>query len=243
MTFGQSAALFDQIRRDYYTTELIDTIATILGAAAGRHVLDAGCGTGIAARQLAARGFTVTGVDADSEMIAVARSQGATVGYRVMRADTLAFDAESFCGVTAFSAFHWFYDDASVQSIKRVLQPGGCFVAVNKTDTGPFRRDMVEVVRRHVPVKLAEPRIGYRPADILRRNGLREIEERTISFIEHWPAEAAISYARTTRFWEEVPETLRDRVLADLAEYMHSKLNQSGQLVRPIIANVVVGYK
>ena len=40
MTFGQSAALFDQIRRDYYTTELIDTIATILGAAAGRQVLE-----------------------------------------------------------------------------------------------------------------------------------------------------------------------------------------------------------
>ena len=72
---------------------------------------------------------------------------------------------------------------------------------------------------------------------------MREIEERTISFIEHWAAEAAISYARTTRFWEEVPEALRDRVLTDLAEYRHSKLNQSGQLVRPIIANVVVGYK
>ncbi len=243
MTFGQSAALFDQIRRDYYTTELIDTIAAILGEAAGRHVLDIGCGTGIAARQLAARGFSVTGVDADADMIAVARSQGAAAGYHVMRADALTFADESYCGVTAFSAFHWFYDDASVQSIRRVLQPGGCFITINKTDTGPFRRDMVEIVRRYVPVKLAEPRIGYRPADIMRRNGLRDIEERAVSIIERWPADAAITYARTTRFWEEVPEALRDRVLTDLAEYVNSRIYASGHLVRPITASVVVGCK
>jgi SAM-dependent methyltransferase len=243
VTFGQSAALFDQIRRDYYTTELVDTIAAMLGEAAGRQVLDVGCGTGIAARQLAARGFAVTGVDADADMIEVARTQGAAVDYHVMRADALAFDAGSFCGVTAFSAFHWFYDDASVQSIKRVLRPGGCFITINKTDTGPFRRDMVELVRRHVPVKLAEPRIGYRPADIMRRNGLHNIEERTVSFIERWLPEAAIIYARTTRFWEEVPEALRDRVLVDLTQYVNSHVDASGRLVRPITASIVAGLK
>jgi ubiquinone/menaquinone biosynthesis C-methylase UbiE len=243
VTFGQSAALFDQIRRDYYTRELIDTVVSLLGAGPNRHVLDVGCGTGIAARQLAERGFTVTGVDVDADMVDVARQQGGLADYHVMRADALAFDAERFCGVTAFSAFHWFYDDPSVQSIKRVLQTGGCFVTINKTDTGPFRRDMVAIVRKHVPLKHAEPRIGYRPAEILRKNGFHKVQELAVNFIERWLPDTAITYARTTRFWEEVPPALQDRALADLAAYIHAQLDSSGHLVRPITANVVVGYR
>jgi hypothetical protein len=36
---------------------------------------------------------------------------------------------------------------------------------------------------------------------------------------------------------------LQDRALADLAAYIHAQLDSSGHLVRPITANVVVGYR
>lgn len=47
----------------------------------GRTVLDAGCGTGRVAIELARRGVTVIGVDADVEMLAVARTKAPNIGW------------------------------------------------------------------------------------------------------------------------------------------------------------------
>lgn len=50
-----------------------DLVETLLRPTGGRSVLDAGCGTGRVAIELAARGFTVAGLDADAEMLDTAR--------------------------------------------------------------------------------------------------------------------------------------------------------------------------
>ena len=51
-----------------------DLVAHLLGDSRGP-VLDAGCGTGRVAIELARRGFAVQGVDADADMLATARSK------------------------------------------------------------------------------------------------------------------------------------------------------------------------
>ncbi|MBU3751845.1 MAG: class I SAM-dependent methyltransferase [Mycobacterium sp.] len=52
-----------------------DLVEALLAGTGGRTVLDAGCGTGRVAIELARRGFRVTGVDADPAMLAVARAK------------------------------------------------------------------------------------------------------------------------------------------------------------------------
>lgn len=52
-----------------------DLIEALLRASGGTRVLDAGCGTGRVAIELARRGFSVTGVDADPPMLAAARAK------------------------------------------------------------------------------------------------------------------------------------------------------------------------
>lgn len=52
-----------------------DLVETLLAATGGRTVLDAGCGTGRVAIELARRGFTVSGLDADSAMLSTARAK------------------------------------------------------------------------------------------------------------------------------------------------------------------------
>ena len=52
-----------------------DLVETLLAETGGTRVLDAGCGTGRVAIELAARGFSVVGVDVDAEMLATARAK------------------------------------------------------------------------------------------------------------------------------------------------------------------------
>jgi SAM-dependent methyltransferase len=52
-----------------------DLVETLLRESAGTRVLDAGCGTGRVAIELAERGFSVTGVDADATMLTAARTK------------------------------------------------------------------------------------------------------------------------------------------------------------------------
>jgi SAM-dependent methyltransferase len=52
-----------------------DLVEALLAESGGSSVLDAGCGTGRVGIELARRGVRVTGVDADGEMLAVARAK------------------------------------------------------------------------------------------------------------------------------------------------------------------------
>jgi ubiquinone/menaquinone biosynthesis C-methylase UbiE len=78
-------------------------IAEFLAPVAGRSVLDVGTGTGRAAIALAAHGALVTGVDASSEMLAVAARRAASAGVTVTwtkgDAHALEFPDRSFDAV------------------------------------------------------------------------------------------------------------------------------------------------
>ena len=51
-----------------------DLVEALLREEGGTRVLDAGCGTGRVAIELARRGFSVVGMDADAPMLAAARA-------------------------------------------------------------------------------------------------------------------------------------------------------------------------
>src|SRR5580704_17475014 len=73
-SFGEDAALYDRVR-PRYPDALFDLI---LEDRPGQ-VLDVGCSTGIASRQLAERGCDVLGIEPDLRMAALARSSGIAV--------------------------------------------------------------------------------------------------------------------------------------------------------------------
>ena len=73
--FSGLAGLYDR-HRPSYPAALLDWIVTSAGLAPGDPVADIGCGTGIATRLLAERGFDVVGVDPNQAMLAEARAIG-----------------------------------------------------------------------------------------------------------------------------------------------------------------------
>jgi predicted TPR repeat methyltransferase len=73
-SFGNVAQLYDRARPTY-PPELVDSLLSD----GPRHVVDIGCGTGIAGALFAARGCEVTGVEVDPRMAAVAQTKGIEV--------------------------------------------------------------------------------------------------------------------------------------------------------------------
>lgn len=76
----------------------------LLRAQGGRRVLDAGCGTGRVAIELAARGYEVVGVDLDPGMLAAARAKATALAW--VEADLASLGAHpAFPGADAGQGF------------------------------------------------------------------------------------------------------------------------------------------
>ena len=98
------------------------------------HVLDIGCGGGMAIKliaQIAVEGF-VAGLDYSEDMVQQALKRNAAgvqagrVEIRCGNVATLPYDDESFDKVISVESFYFWPDPiASLQEIRRVLGPGG----------------------------------------------------------------------------------------------------------------------
>src|SRR3989344_786630 len=128
--FGVLVKQYDAARRGY--PDSVFNFLRKLSPTKRPNILDIGCGTGIATRQLKQQGFAVVGADKDQRMIKVAKQKDKGIRYIVAPTHKLPFRGKQFDIVTAFTAFHWFTDKKSVGEIKRVLKPGGLFFAVLK---------------------------------------------------------------------------------------------------------------
>ncbi|HET6264527.1 MAG TPA: bifunctional 2-polyprenyl-6-hydroxyphenol methylase/3-demethylubiquinol 3-O-methyltransferase UbiG [Usitatibacter sp.] len=106
-------------------------IDALAGGLAGKRVLDVGCGGGILAEAMAAKGAQVTGIDLADKPLKVAMLHGLETGsrvdYRLVSAEALAAEApESFDVVTCMEMLEHVPDPAStVAACARLAKPGG----------------------------------------------------------------------------------------------------------------------
>ena len=104
--------------------------ATMIGA--GTTVLDVGCGSGEFCRLAAARGATVSGIDAAEGMIDIARRRVPAGDLRVGPMERLPWDDGRFDVVTAFNALQFAADFATaLAEVTRVVRRGGLVAICN----------------------------------------------------------------------------------------------------------------
>jgi 2-polyprenyl-6-hydroxyphenyl methylase/3-demethylubiquinone-9 3-methyltransferase len=176
----------------------VDFYLKALGDLGGRLVLDAGCGGGLVARELAAAGAEVVGVDRSLGSLGVARRAVGRRGpgnpegvprlvgsFRPAQGhlERLPFADGSFGAVVAADVLEHVPDlPAAVAELARVLAPGGSFVfdTVNRTAWSWFTAVFgLEQVLRMVPRGTHDWRLFIRPAELdrlLRGAGLEPVE-------------------------------------------------------------------
>ncbi|MBL8517881.1 MAG: bifunctional 2-polyprenyl-6-hydroxyphenol methylase/3-demethylubiquinol 3-O-methyltransferase UbiG [Betaproteobacteria bacterium] len=102
-----------------------------VGGISGKRIVDVGCGGGILAESMAARGAVVTGIDLSEKPLGVAKlhllESGQTVDYRLTAAEDLAQETPGhFDVVTCMELLEHVPDPAStVRACATLAKPGG----------------------------------------------------------------------------------------------------------------------
>jgi SAM-dependent methyltransferase len=172
--FDQQAERYDRCRPPYPRA----VIDELLGPKpAGLGVLDVGCGTGIASRQMTEQGANVLGVEVAPRMAEIARNHGIEV--EVSSFEDWDGAGRTFDLVISAQAWHWLDLPVSTAKAASLLRPGGrlCLFWSAGCHPDDLADALAQIYVRLFPT-VGSPGFGYaasRPAD--RRSGLTSVHE------------------------------------------------------------------
>jgi SAM-dependent methyltransferase len=150
--FTAAAAAYNE-HRPAYPEALFDWLTATTGVRPPAAVVDVGCGTGIATRQLAALGYEVTGVEPNEAMRAQAVAAGGAQ-YRAGEAAATGLPGGCAQLVVCAQAFHYFKLSPTLREWRRILVPGGaCATFWYRIPPSPFRDGFRAVKDPHAIVQ------------------------------------------------------------------------------------------
>lgn len=222
----------------------------LLALAPGLRVLDAGCGMGEVARELAALvgpDGDVTAVDLSRPMIEAARSRDNGTGVAYERADVtdLPFAANSFDRARCERVLQHLSDpDAAIGELVRVTVPDGV-VCVLDTEWRSAAVDvdepsLVDAVFGMMNTLSPQPAIGRTLRRRMVRAGLVDVDVRVYPFTYASLADAAALYPQ---FNEQIPQEA-DVIPADLRDRWFAALRRAdaeGTLWVTVLGYVAAG--
>jgi SAM-dependent methyltransferase len=146
--FDQQAEAYDRFRPTYPDAVIDEVLGPV---PAGLEILDVGCGTGIASRQMVQRGAKVLGVELAPRMAGIARGHGIDVEIAAFEGWDAA--GRTFDRVTSAQAWHWLDLPIATAKAASVLRPGGnlCLIWNAGSQPDDLADALDEVYARVVP--------------------------------------------------------------------------------------------
>ncbi len=129
------SGLFDSAAEEYdtarpsYPSSVFDELERRAGSLRGQLVLDFAAGTGIASRQLAARGATVVCLDIGEQLLRRARARSPQIPCVLADGHRMPVRQAAADLLTFAQAWHWFDTPRATAEVARVLKPGGYWAA------------------------------------------------------------------------------------------------------------------
>lgn len=120
------------------------------------HYLDVGCGAGMAAQIAAERGAKVVGIDASTELLAIARVRVPNGDFRASDMEALLFSDGTFDVITGFNSFQYAGNPiVALGEARRVAKPDGKIVIMTWGD--PSTMEAASLVKALGPLMPAPP--------------------------------------------------------------------------------------
>jgi SAM-dependent methyltransferase len=141
-TLYRGAAKFYAPGRPPYSRSLAPTLEAELGLDGSGRLLDAGCGPGILAIELAGSFDEAVGLDPDAEMLAEAARLARDAGVenvrwvRAVAEDIPELDVGTFRLVTFGQSFQWTDRERVAEAVYDTLEPGGALALITHAHEG-----------------------------------------------------------------------------------------------------------
>ena len=219
----------------------------------GDEMLDVACGTGVVARTAAERvapDGTVTGVDLNPAMLAVARRLAPEIDWQQGDVAAMPFGERAFDVVTCQAAIFFFPDPTrALSEMGRVTRPGGHVVvqSFSSLPTQPAYGPWVDLVARSAgpdAVELLGTYWRHGDPDVMRGRcadaGLRVSAVHQHTRPAYFPNIQAmvLTEVNATPLRDRLDQATLDRILVESHEVL-GRFIQYGQLVIPITGYVL----
>jgi SAM-dependent methyltransferase len=174
--YAASAEHYERYRPSY-PVPLIDWVLGTTGVNPPARIADIGCGTGIATRMFAARGFDTIGIDPSEDMLHFAR-RGGLARYLSGEATALPLEDQSIDLVVAAQCFHWFDLEPTLRELRRVLRPDGWSAAFwNLRGRTPLMEEYYALIRQYCSEYRTLERQEEAPAALRQARGVASCQE------------------------------------------------------------------
>lgn len=157
----ETAAAYEELLVPALFQEWANRLAKADEIKPSHKVLDVACGTGVLARAVARQlhGGSVTGLDSNLGMLAVARQIAPNINWQQGNAEGLPFNNESFDIVLSqFGLMLFSSPNTALKEMKRVLKPGGYMIIAvfDSIHTIPAYEVMADLFARKVDSSVGE---------------------------------------------------------------------------------------
>jgi len=255
-TLIDAAAAYESLMVPALFSAWAPIVADAARLRAGDRVLDVACGTGVLAREAAARVGTagrVAAIDPGVGMLAVARLSAPVIDWRQGVAESLPFPDGSFDAVISQFGLMFFSDRAgAIREMLRVLEPDGRIgIAVwDALEADPAYAIVVDVLDRtagcdaadalRAPFVLGDP---HALGALFRDNGARLVEVTTRRAPASFPS-PRIMVEADLRGWLPVqgiilPEDQIERILGEAERGLAPFVSSDGKAVFETSAHIV----
>lgn len=132
--YDEIAGMYHKLWADWYLPAALPALERLFFSqiGGGGHVLDLCCGSGHVTKELAARGYKVTGVDASARLIEQAKHELPSVNFHVQDARRLELQGEFDAVLSTFDSLNHILTLDELKCVfarvKNLISPGGLFL-------------------------------------------------------------------------------------------------------------------